>query len=112
MSDVLPPGFEDLAPFLGYWNQPDCQARFVARFESDMDGIRSFYDAITPRADAALAELERFEITALPPAHQNLYGLLMSLAHVAVAVERYGQPRPKSVTWPTTLTVTQGIHPA
>lgn len=111
-ADLLPPGFEALEPFVPIWALDDFQARFLARYDSDMAEIRPFYDAMTPLADAALEELGRQDLANLSERHAVLFKMLMSLVHVAVPVERYGQPRPKSVTWPAGLTVTQGSFPA
>lgn len=93
------------------WALDDFQRRFVARYESDMASIRAFYDAITPLADRALDRLGTRPLTDLDAGEMRLLRLLLALAHIAVPVERYGQPRPKAVNWPTTLVVTQGSFP-
>lgn len=111
-GSILPAGFEVLEPFVASWALGDFQARFLARYESDMPAIRRFYDAITPLADQALDHLSGRPLADLNESEATLFRLLLALAHVAVAVERYGQPRPKSVTWPATLVVTQGSFPS
>ncbi|WP_295224601.1 hypothetical protein [uncultured Brevundimonas sp.] len=108
---TLPAGFEALEPYVEVWARDDFQSRFEARFTSDMDAIREFYDQMQPRADDALRFLESLPLEALPPEAERLFKLLMALAHVAVSVERHGQPGPKGVGWPTTLRVTQGSFP-
>ncbi|WP_409019394.1 hypothetical protein [Brevundimonas vesicularis] len=107
----LPQGFEDLEPYVDGWARDGFQARFETRFESGMDAIREFYAGMQPRADEALVHLEQYPLGEMPENAQTLFKLLMALAHVAVAVERHNQPGPKSVTWPTTLRVTQGSFP-
>ncbi|AEG51449.1 hypothetical protein Sphch_3867 [Sphingobium chlorophenolicum L-1] len=111
MVQALPPGFEALEPFVAHWARDDFQARFVTRYESSFADIQAFYDAITPLADRILQTLEQTELNAMPDGHKTLFRLLMALAHIAVAVERHRQPRPRSITWPTTLEVTQGSFP-
>lgn len=112
ISGQLPSGFDALEPFVERWERADFQARFLTRYESDMDEIRAFYEAITPLADKALEHLSDHDFTDLAPPEATLLKLLLALAHIAIPVERYGQPRPKSVTWPTTLVVTQGSFPS
>lgn len=108
---TLPAGFEALEPYVDAWARDDFQGRFETRFTSDMAAILDFYDQMQPRADEALRYLETLPLEALPPEAERLFKLLMALAHVAVSVERHGQPGPKGVSWPTTLRVTQGSFP-
>ncbi|KEQ53550.1 hypothetical protein [Sphingobium chlorophenolicum] len=111
MAQALPPGFEALEPFVAHWARDDFQARFITRYESSYEDIQAFYDAIMPMADRILQALEQTGLDDMPDAHRTLFKLLMALAHIAVAVERHRQPRPRSITWPTTLEVTQGSFP-
>lgn len=107
----LPAGFDELESYVADWARDDFQSRFETRFTRDMAAIRDFYDHMQPRADDALTYLEGVPLDAMPPEAERLFKLLMALAHVAVSVERHGQPGPKNVAWPTTLRVTQGSYP-
>lgn len=111
MSVPLPKGYEALSPFAAEWGIGCFHDRYERRFGSDMASLQAFYDAAQPLADRALRELEQHDLAALPEAYRNLFNLIMSLAHVAVAIERHGQPQPRNVTWPATLEVTQGSFP-
>lgn len=108
----LPEGFEALEPFVDQWVHGGFQDRFVTRYTSEMADISAFYDAAAPLADQGLSEIGRVGLETQSEEHVTLFRLLMALAHVAVAVERYRQPRPKSVNWPATLVVTKGSYPS
>ena len=49
-------------------------------------------DAVTPRADAAMAYLEQFPLDALPEDATNLLHLLYSMIMVSFPVEIWHQP--------------------
>lgn len=112
MTNRLPAGFEKLEPFIDAWALPDFNARLAARYNSDMAALQAFYDAIQPVAEDAMVELEKHPYGALPEPALALFQLVMALAHVAVSVERQRAPRPKSVKWPSNLSVVSGPQPA
>jgi len=88
----LPGGFADLEPFIE-WALPTEAARYLKRMSSTMDELRSFYDAITARAEAARDHLDTFDLTAMPIEEQRLMWLLFSMIIVSYAVEVFGDPR-------------------
>ncbi|MFV8816883.1 hypothetical protein [Haliea sp. E17] len=88
----LPDGFDSLAPFVTTWVLPDASARMQQRQSAPMEAIQSFYDAMTPLGDSALAYLSQLQLGELPPEAENLLGLMLSLAEIAPAVEWYGSP--------------------
>jgi hypothetical protein len=112
VTTTLPPGFESLEPFVATWALDDCQARYERRFDSDMASLTAFYDAMEPLADRALLYLDRQSRPDLSEAESNLFKLVMALAHVALAIERQKQPRPRNVAYPNTLTVVHCSDPA
>ena len=93
MADtLLPPEFSDLEPFAKAWclaNEPE---RYAKRLSSTMDEIQAFYDAIFPRAEAAIVYLEKFPLHDLPADAHRLLQLLYSLILVSFAVEIWRQP--------------------
>jgi hypothetical protein len=58
-----------------------------------MPDMQAFYDAVTPRADAAMAYLERYPLHDLPEDATHLLHLLYSMIMVSFPVEAWGQPR-------------------
>jgi len=62
------------------------------RLSSSMDEIQAFYDAVYPRAEAAMTYLEKFPLDDLPEDAWRLLKLLYSLILMSFAVEIWKQP--------------------
>jgi len=88
----LPPGFEDLAPFVD-WALESERERNARRYASAMSEIRRFHDAMAARAEAAIAYLDSKPYQDLDPADRTLLAMLLSLAEVAPAVIFYDSPQ-------------------
>jgi hypothetical protein len=89
---MLPTEFADLEPFAADWCLATERERFDKRFATPMDEMQAFYDAITPRAEAAIAHCDRFPLDAMPDEVLNLMHLLYSMITVSFPVECWGQP--------------------
>ena len=92
MSAVLPSEFVDLEPFAEWClpTEPECYAK---RLASSMAEMKAFYDAITPRAEVALAYCDKFPLDDLPEDVLNLMHLLYSMIMVSFPVECWKQRR-------------------
>ena len=96
MSSLLPEQFARLEHWVPEWAIEDGHARYVKRVNSTMQEIQTFYDAVFPHAEAAVAYLNEFDYQQpLPEAAANLRNLLYSLITVSLAVELWKQPRVK-----------------
>jgi len=94
MADhLLPPEFSDLEPFVAEWCLDSEPERYAKRLSSTMDEIQAFYDAIYPRAEAAMQYLEKFPLDELPEDAHRLLKMLYSLILMSFAVEVWKQPR-------------------
>jgi len=93
VAALLPQEFADLEPFAAEWCLATEPERFALRLASSMDTMQAFYDAITPRAEAAMTYLDQYELDALPPEALNLMHLLYSMIMVSFPVECWRQPR-------------------
>jgi hypothetical protein len=52
-----------------------------------------FYDAMLPRMEEILGEIDRFPLRQMPESHRSLYALALSMAEIAPNVELYrGSP--------------------
>lgn len=91
----LPPGFEDLAPFVAEWGWPETQdERYQQRQKLPMERLQAYYDAVTPRLEDIFAHLDSFAFASpLPESEALLFRLVMGMSEVAEAVEVYGSPR-------------------
>jgi hypothetical protein len=94
MADsMLPAPFADMEPFAARWCLGSERERFAERMASTMADMQVFYDAITPRAEEALAYCDRYPLDDLPPDVLNLLHLLYSMIMVSYPVECWGQPQ-------------------
>jgi hypothetical protein len=93
MADgLLPPEFSDLEPFAETWCIATEPERYARRLASTMDEMQAFYDAAFPRAEEAIAYLDRFPLHDLPADARRLLHLLYSLIMVSFPVEIWRQP--------------------
>ena len=93
MADaLLPSQFSDLEPFAKAWCLASEPERYAKRLASTMDEMQAFYDAIFPRAEEAIAYLNKFPVDDLPDDARRLLHLLYSLIMVSFPVEIWRQP--------------------
>ncbi|MFV8816968.1 hypothetical protein [Haliea sp. E17] len=94
-DNALPEGFESLAPFVEFW-AVDCAAgRADCRQRSDEEGRQAFYAAASPLVATALDYLDSQQLSALDDSEQRLMKLVLSFAHLAMAVELHREEEPK-----------------
>jgi hypothetical protein len=98
---LLPPEFADLEPFAAGWVLPTLEERLQRRLVTPMDELQAFYDAVFPRAEAAMTYLDQFDINDVPETARNLMVLLYSLSVISVATEVFGLQRDPNAgaTW-------------
>ena len=89
---LLPPRFSNLEPFAREWCLASEPERYAKRLASTMDEMQAFYDALFPRAEEAIAYLEKLPLHDLPEDAQRLLQLLYSLIMVSFPVEIWRQP--------------------
>jgi hypothetical protein len=94
MSDSrLPQAFSDLQPFVADWALPTRAQRYEARLSKPFDELVTFYDAVAPRAEEAIAYLNGLDIDDLPDDATTLLHLLYSMILVSYAVNVFKQNR-------------------
>ncbi len=90
---TLPPEFADLQPFAEQWCLATEPERYEMRLATPMPDIQAFYDAVAPRAEAAMAYCDQFPYPDLPDHARDLLHLLYSMIMVSFPVEAWGQQR-------------------
>ncbi len=90
---MLPPEFADLEPFAADWCLGSERERYAKRLGSTMRDMQAFYDAITARAEEAIAFCDKFPLDDLPEDVLSLMHLLYSMIMVSFPVECWKQPR-------------------
>jgi hypothetical protein len=83
----LPKGFETLEPFADQWALPGTANRAGARNDSTPAEREAFYDAASPLLAPALELLDSKPLDGLDNSERLLMDMILSLAHVALALE-------------------------
>ena len=89
----LPDGFADLEPYIVDWARPTREERYAVRLSKTIDELSEFYDVVAPRAEEAIAYLNRLDLRDLPADAARLLQLLYSFILVSYAVNIFHQPR-------------------
>ena len=89
----LPEAFTDLEPWVADWARPTRAERYEVRLSKTFDELCAFYDAVAPKAEAAIAQLDGLDLDALPEDATRLLHLLYSFILVSYAVNIFHQPR-------------------
>lgn len=103
---ILPPGFEDLSPFVQPWGFLDTpEQRFQQRQTSSQDELIAFHAAIAGRLEAIFSHLDTFDVANLPEPQARLFAVALGSIEAAEAVEIFGQPLPTGASKPIVATV-------
>jgi hypothetical protein len=92
-TTTLPEGFADLEPWVADWAKSTRAERYEVRLAKTYDELGAFYDAVAPKAEAAVAHLDGLDLDALPEDATRLLHLLYSFILVSYAVNIFHQPR-------------------
>jgi hypothetical protein len=93
LPQALPEPFSDLQLFVANWALPTRAQRYEARLSKPFDELVTFYDAVAPRAEEAIAYLNGLDIDDLPDDATTLLHLLYSMILVSYAVNVFKQNR-------------------
>ena len=85
---LLPEGFAALEPFVVQWALPGSAARAALRGSSTPQDRAAFYEVASGELVRALDYLDAKGLSGLDDADQRLLDLMLSLGHVALAVEQ------------------------
>jgi hypothetical protein len=91
----LPAGFEALEPFVADWAIKGAGKRADRRLDSSEAERVAFFEAAKPLLEPALAYLDQKPLDQLDASEKRLMDLMLSFAHVALAVETQGDDEPK-----------------
>jgi hypothetical protein len=89
----LPNEFSDLEVWCEAWCLAGTAARNDRRYATPIEEIRAFYEAMLPRAEAALDYLSALQLGELDNRQENLLKRFLSLAEIGPAVEWYGDSK-------------------
>lgn len=94
-SSLLPAGFEALEPFVESWALATTAERAQHRSDSTEAERLAFYEAAKDLAPDALTLLDRKSLNGFDAREERLMNLVLSLAHVSLAVEAQGSDEPR-----------------
>lgn len=104
---TLPEGFEQLEPFVEAWSIEGAANRSRRRIDSSEQERVAFFNAAKDLAGPALAMLDRKPLNEFDDRETRLMNLILSLAHVSLAVEVQGDDEPKHATNARYITITR-----
>ena len=87
---MLPEAFEELESLASAgWCLGTETLRVAKRHSSSPAELRTFYDLMAPRLENVIGHLNQFDLHAFPEPEQHLMNLLLSMAEVTFAVEKF-----------------------
>jgi hypothetical protein len=92
---LLPADFAALEPFVEFWAADTAAGRAHCRDISDEAARSAFYNAAVSLVPQALAYLDARPLNELDDSEQRLMKLVLSFAHVSLAVELHREEEPK-----------------
>jgi hypothetical protein len=103
----LPSGFETLEPFAGQWALAGTARRAQSRNDSSALERDTFYEAASPLLSPALELLDSKPLDELDDRETRLMDMMLSLAHVALAVETQREAETTHVHSRRAMTITR-----
>lgn len=106
-SSLLPVGFEELEPFVAFWAVGTTAARANCRDTSDEASREAFYHTASVLAPKALEYLDQKSLDELNEGEQRLMQIVLSFAHVAMAVELQREEEDEHAKWRPFMRITR-----
>ena len=104
---TLPEPFSEMTHFVAEWSVEGSAARAALRGSSTAEQRQAFFTAVCNRLPEALEYLDQKALADLNESEQNLMNLLLSYAHVSLAVEVQGEDEPKLAAWRPKIQLTR-----
>lgn len=103
----LPSGFEALEPFVSAWAIEGAHNRLRARLAGQEADRVAFFNVAKELLAPGLDYLDKKPLAELTAQDRRLLSLLLSMAHVALAVEIQGDDEPKHAEGARYMTITR-----
>lgn len=107
MSNLLPAGFETLEPFTGSWAVSGTANRDRVRGDSTEEERLAFFDAAKGYVPKALELLDKKPLAEFDAREQRLMDLVLSFAHVTMAVEMLEKTEPRHAEFRKVMRITR-----
>jgi hypothetical protein len=103
----LPAGFEALEPFVADWAIKGASNRAQRRLNSQEAERVAFFEAAKDLLAPALTRLDETPLDQLDECEKRLMDLMLTFAHVALAVEVQGDDEPRHAKDARFMTITR-----
>lgn len=107
MSDLLPAGYEELESFAAFWAVEGTANRDRRRTESTPEQRAAFFEAAKGLVPQALERLDKKPLKELDERERRLLNLLLSFAHVTMAVEMLDKAEPRHAEFRKVMRITR-----
>lgn len=107
MSKMLPDGFESLEYFVDRWAVDGTANRDRRRGDSTENERVAFFEAAKGLIPQALELLDRKPLDQFNEREQRLMNMVLSFAHVAMAVEMLGDAEPRHARFREVMRITR-----
>lgn len=107
IDNALPAGFAALEPFVCSWAVEGANNRLLARLNSCESDRSNFFEAAKALLAPGLEYLDTKPFADFNDQDKRLMNLLLSLAHVALAVETQGSDEPMHAAGARYITITR-----
>jgi hypothetical protein len=91
-TQMLPNQFASLESFAPKWCVGDANERYNVRLATDMEELRTFYDAAVARGEEAMQYLASVSMDDIDDQQTNLMWMYCSLSAVSFAIDVFRQP--------------------
>jgi hypothetical protein len=108
-ASLLPADFAVLEPFVERWALSTTAERAARRTASTAEEREAFFAAAAAFLDPALDYLDAIAFDAFSAQDRRLMDLMLSLAHVALAVEIQGPDEIKSAPWRDRMRIVRSV---
>jgi hypothetical protein len=106
-TSLLPAGFEALTPFVECWAVDTAAERAQRRQTSDETSRVAFYNAASDLVPKALDHLDAKPLSQFDESEQRLMKLVLSFAHVSMAVELQREEEPRHARYRPYMRITR-----
>lgn len=104
---ALPAGFEAMEPFVAGWALGTANQRLQRRLASSEAERLAFFEAAKPLLADGLGYLDKTPLDRFDDKQTRLMRLLLSFAHVSLAVEVQGDDEPRHAADARYITITR-----
>ncbi|WP_372764253.1 hypothetical protein [Litorivivens sp.] len=108
-TQYLPKPFAILEPFSQYWAANTAAERAGCRLNANPQEREAFYNAVNPLLHEALAYLDNKAPRDFNEQEQCLMKMLLSFAHIALAIEVQGPDEDAQGTLRRHMTITRAV---